>query len=147
MKKAFKVEFTLSGDLAELYAVTIAERGEGISLEQMNRSLVVAGVLQHLSALIVQGYFDELKASRLKEIMNRVLQKALGKGVIPDAIELFGKHAPDRDSDKDRRESLLKGLERLEQMIKNKDLPPEILINEASILKKKLDKFVYGLGA
>jgi len=55
MDKIFKVEVTLSGELAELYEQLLLEVAAKsvISLSEMNRTLLQTGVVQHL--LMLQG--------------------------------------------------------------------------------------------
>jgi len=55
MEKIFKVEVTLSGELAELYEQLLLEVAakSQISLSEMNRTLLQTGVVQHL--LMLQG--------------------------------------------------------------------------------------------
>jgi len=146
MKRVFKIEFSLSGDLAELYEITLRSKDDKISLDQINRSLFASGMLQHLSALIAQGGLEKSESIRAKKIMGRLLHKALGPVLSSISPSVLLQQTSTAKNTYANRDIVLKGIERLKQVIKNTALPVEIILNEAQIFKKKLDKFLYQLG-
>ncbi len=140
MEKMFRIEFSLSGDLAELYEIILRTKDDEISLDQINRSLFASGMLQHLSALIVHSGLEESESAKARKIMSRLLDKALGTVLSPIFSSPIGKNTSSN------RDVVLKGIERLKQIIQNTALPVEIILNEVQIFRRKLDKFLYELG-
>ncbi|OPX33246.1 MAG: hypothetical protein B1H40_00425 [Candidatus Latescibacteria bacterium 4484_181] len=147
MKRVFKIEFSLSGDLAELYEITLRSKDDKILLGQINRSLFASGMLQHLSALIAQGGLEKSESIRAKKIMGRLLHKALGPVLSSISPSVLSQQTSIAKNTYANRDIVLKGIERLKQVIQNTALPAEIILNEAQIFKKKLDKFLYQLGS
>jgi hypothetical protein len=66
MEKVFKVEVTLSGELAELYQLLCDEFSakSQIPLSEMNRTLVQTGVIHHLTMLQGMGLVGRDEAAR-----------------------------------------------------------------------------------
>ena len=79
MDKIFRIEMTLSGELAELYAALMAEFEEksDIPLVEMNRHLLQWGVIQQLTMMCGLGLLDPQKAVLLEKQVDRAARDTL----------------------------------------------------------------------
>jgi hypothetical protein len=76
MQKAFKVETSLSLDLAELYSMLVDEfeANSSIPLSDLNRTLLQTGIVHHLIMMQELGLLknDQDKAARIDELIHSV---------------------------------------------------------------------------
>ena len=79
MDKVFKVETTLSHDLAELYASLEEEFAtkSSIPLSDMNRTLLQTGLIHHLTMMGGLGLLDSEKAAAVDELINQVAKDTI----------------------------------------------------------------------
>ena len=71
MEKVFRVETTLAHDLAELYAVLMAE------FAAMNRTLLQTGLIHHLTMMKGLGLIDPEKGEKIDELIDQVAKNTI----------------------------------------------------------------------
>ena len=79
MDKVFKVEATLSHDLAELYASLEEEftNKSVIPLSDMNRTLLQTGLIHHLTMMGGIGLIETEKAAAVDELIDQVAKDTI----------------------------------------------------------------------
>lgn len=79
MDKVFKIEVTLSGELADLYQQLLAEFAakSQIPLSEMNRTLLQTGVIHHLIMLQGMGLIDRDEAARQQALIDVLARETL----------------------------------------------------------------------
>ena len=79
MEKVFRVETTLSHDLAELYAALMAEFEEksSIPLADMNRTLLQTGLVHHLTMMKGLGLIEPEKGEEIDALIDQVAQNTI----------------------------------------------------------------------
>ena len=79
MEKVYKVETTLSHNLAELYAGLEEEfaNKSSIPLSDMNRTLLQTGLIHHLTMMNGLGLIEPEKAARLHSLIDQVAQDTM----------------------------------------------------------------------
>ncbi len=79
MDKVFRVESSLTHELAELYAVMMEEFEEksSIPLADMNRTLLQTGLIHHLIMMSGLGLIDEEKAAQIDEWIDQVAKDTI----------------------------------------------------------------------
>ena len=84
MDKIFKIETTLSDELAELYAGLLEEfeSRSHISLSELNRTLLQTGLIQHLVMMEGLGLIQGAKAERLRILIDRIAQQTIMREVV-----------------------------------------------------------------
>ena len=91
MEKQFRVETQLEGDLAELYGAVLSEfeRASGMSLSEVNRSLLQTGMLFHLTMMTSMGVVsDEAR----REDLDGLAEKVGGDNLLWEIVELARRH-------------------------------------------------------
>ena len=86
MRKVFKIEATISGDLAELYSVLLEEFGakSEITPLELNRTLLQTGAIQHLLMMAGVGLLKEEKSQALQELID----KLAGQTIMAELVEI-----------------------------------------------------------
>lgn len=79
MEKVFHVETTLANDLAELYSAVMAEfdSKSSIPLDDMNRTLLQTGMVQHLTMMAGLGLMGPQKAEQVNALIDRVTRDTI----------------------------------------------------------------------
>ncbi len=79
MDRMFRIETTLSADLAELYEGLMEEFDEksDIGLAEMNRTLLQTGMIQHLTMMHGLGLVDEEKGERFLAIIDKLAKETI----------------------------------------------------------------------
>jgi hypothetical protein len=79
MDKAYRIEATLSGELAELYAGVLEEfeSRSDIPLATVNRTLLQTGLVHHLAMMHGLGLIAPEKARRLVELADRLARETI----------------------------------------------------------------------
>ena len=79
MEKMFKIETTLSQELAELYAGLMEELEDksGIALADLNRTLLQTGMVNHLAMMAGLGLLDQEKAAHLQALGDKVAKDTI----------------------------------------------------------------------
>ena len=79
MEKVYKVETTLSHNLAELYAGLEEEfaNKSSIPLSDMNRTLLQTGLIHHLTMMSGLRLIEPEKAERLHKLIDQVAQDTI----------------------------------------------------------------------
>ena len=79
MEKVFRIEMLLTGELAELYALLMAqfEQKSDIPLVDMNRHLLQWGMIQQLTMMSALGLLDPQEAAQVEERVDRVARDTL----------------------------------------------------------------------
>ena len=79
MEHLIKIEVTLTGELAELYASMLAtfEEKSGTSLAEMNRALVQTGIFQHLTMMSGLGLIDGDEREHLESQIDSLAQETI----------------------------------------------------------------------
>ena len=79
MEQMFRIEATLSGDLAELYAGLLEEfeQKSDIGLATMNRTIIQTGLVQHLTMMSGLGLITEEKGAHLKTVIESVSKETI----------------------------------------------------------------------
>lgn len=79
MEKVFKVEVTLSGELADLYQQLLDEFAakSQIPLSEMNRTLLQTGVIHHLVMLQGMGLIGSGEAARQQALVDSLARDTL----------------------------------------------------------------------
>ena len=81
MQKAYKVETSISHDLAELYSILVDEfeANSSIPLSDLNRTLLQTGIIHHLTMMqglgLVRG--DKEKEARIEALIEKVASDTL----------------------------------------------------------------------
>lgn len=90
MDKVFKLETTLSGELAELYQALLEEfEGKSaIPLAELNRTLLQTGMLHHLTMMQGVGLIQREKAERLQGIIDSIARET----IMWDLVQLARKY-------------------------------------------------------
>jgi hypothetical protein len=79
MEKLYRIETTLSHDLAELYSMLVEEfeSKSSIPLSDLNRTLLQTGLVHHLAMMEGLGLLDEGHKARIKELSDNVSQDTI----------------------------------------------------------------------
>ena len=79
MDKVFKIETTVSRDLAELYESLIAELEcrSSMPLADMNRAVLQTGMIHHLTMMCGLGLIEKEKVEALDELVDKVAQDTI----------------------------------------------------------------------
>ena len=79
MEKVFKVETTLSHDLAELYDALVKEFEEksSIPLADLNRTLLQTGLIHHLTMMSGLGLIEKEKSEKLEALIDKVAKDTI----------------------------------------------------------------------
>ena len=79
MEKVFKVETTLSHDLAELYDALVKEFEEksSIPLADLNRTLLQTGLIHHLTMMSGLGLIEREKSQQLEILIDKVAKNTI----------------------------------------------------------------------
>lgn len=90
MQKVFKIETTLSGELAELYQALLEEfeHKSGIPLAELNRALLQTGMIHHLTMMQGVGLIERHKAEQLQTRIDTVAQET----IMWDLVQLARKY-------------------------------------------------------
>lgn len=90
MDKVFKIEVTLSGELADLYQQLLAEFAakSQIPLSEMNRTLLQTGVIHHLLMLQGMGLIDREEVTRQQALIDTLA----GDTLMWDLVQLARKY-------------------------------------------------------
>lgn len=90
MDKVFKIEVTLSGELADLYQQLLAEFAakSQIPLSEMNRTLLQTGVIHHLLMLQGMGLISREEATRQQALIDTLA----GDTLMWDLVQLARKY-------------------------------------------------------
>jgi len=74
MEKVFRIDTVLTGDLAELYAVVMAEfqARSDIPLAEVNRALLQTGMLHHLAMMAGLGLVSPEHAAAIDSLVDKV---------------------------------------------------------------------------
>lgn len=98
MQKVYKVETTLSHDLAELYSILEDEfaSNSSIPLSDLNRTLLQTGMVHHLVMMGGLGILkDREKMAQVDELINRVSRDTL----LWDVLQMVRSHWRDCGAD------------------------------------------------
>ena len=91
MEKQYRVETHIGGDLAELYEAVLSEfeQASGMSLSELNRSLLQTGMLFHLTMMTSMGVVsDEARRAHL----DGLAEKVGGDNLLWEIVELARRH-------------------------------------------------------
>jgi hypothetical protein len=79
MEKVFKIETTVSRDLAELYEslITEFERRSSMPLADMNRAVLQTGMIHHLTMMCGLGLIEKDKLEALDSLVDKVAQDTI----------------------------------------------------------------------
>ena len=79
MEQLFKIETTLTGELAELYAGLMAEfeSRSDISLSEMNRAVLQTGIVHHLTMMRGLGLLDGEEGDRIEALVDSVANETI----------------------------------------------------------------------
>ncbi len=90
MQKVFKIETTLSGELAELYQGLLEEfeQKSGTPLTEMNRALLQTGMIHHLTMMQGVGLMEREKAEKLQGLIDTVARET----IMWDLVQLARKY-------------------------------------------------------
>ncbi|MDP6701680.1 MAG: hypothetical protein QGH25_18660 [Candidatus Latescibacteria bacterium] len=79
MAKVYKIETTVSQDLAELYESLMAEfeRRSSMPLADMNRAVLQTGMIHHLTMMCGLGLIEKEKVAALDELVDKVAQDTI----------------------------------------------------------------------
>ena len=79
MDQLVRIEATLTGELAELYANLLAvfEEKSGTPLSDMNRALLQTGIIHHLTMMRGLGLIDGEEGERLEALIDSVAKETI----------------------------------------------------------------------
>ena len=79
MERMFRIETTLSGDLAELYDGLMEEfeQKSEIGLATMNETIMQTGLIQHLTMMQGLGLLEGEKSDRLRGVIDAVAKDTI----------------------------------------------------------------------
>lgn len=94
MEQVYRLETTLSGDLAALYAAVMEEfeAKSSIPLAEMNRTLLQTGMIHHLAMLVGLGLVDGERRARIEALTDAVARDT----IMWDVLELARAHWRDQ---------------------------------------------------
>ena len=91
MEQLVKIEATLTGDPAELYASLLAvfEEKSATPLSEMNQALLQTGIIHHLTMMQGLGLIDAEEGERLSALVDSVAKETIMWEVVKMAREYW----------------------------------------------------------